>query len=278
VGAHVDVTRLKRAEAALREADRRKNDLIAMLGHELRNPLTVISTAVQMLRKKGPADPALNELRATIEHQVSQISRLLEDLLDVSRIEHGQIRLNRERCDLSSVVRQVTEDHRMLFVENGVDLVVRVPAQPLWVMGDRARLTQILGNLLHNANKFTDSDGKVTVDLSESGHDQSAVLTIRDTGIGMEPEMLVRAFEPFVQAVDSVQRSRGGLGLGLALVRGFVELHGGNLSASSGGVGKGTEFTIRLPLARDLSKSRDNGETDEGSISAASAASKPANE
>src|ERR1051325_8745966 len=128
---------------------------------------------------------------------------------------------------------EVTEEHRMLFVENRVDLVVRVPAQPLWVMGDRARLTQILGNLLHNANKFTDSDGKVTVDLSESGHDQSAVLTIRDTGIGMEPEMLVRAFEPFVQAVDSVQRSRGGLGLGLALVRGFVELHGGNLSASS---------------------------------------------
>ena len=248
VGAHVDVTRLKRAEAALREAARNKDDFLAMLGHELRNPLTLISTAVQLLRRKGPPVPELNELRDTIERQVGQMSQILDELLDLARIARGQIRLQKEPCDLSAIVQRVAEDHRVMLEESGIDLLLALPEKPVWVFGDRTRLAQILGNLLHNARKFTDSGGSVTVELCESSRDRSALLTVQDTGIGMDTEMLAHAFEPFVQGNGSIQRSQGGLGLGLALVKGLVELHDGKLSAFSKGHDQGCAISMHLPV------------------------------
>jgi CheY-like chemotaxis protein len=180
---------------------------------------------------------------------VRQLSRLLDDLLDISRIARGLIRLKKEPCDLGMIVRQVSEGRRSILEKNGVDLSVVLPPQPVWVIGDPTRLAQIVGNLLENANKFTDAGGQVSLRLLEEAGQRITVLTIRDTGIGMEPEMLEQIFEPFAQADRTIERSRGGLGLGLALVKGLVDLHGGEVWASSDGPGRGSEITIRLPLA-----------------------------
>ncbi|HEU4340232.1 MAG TPA: PAS domain S-box protein, partial [Candidatus Binatia bacterium] len=241
----------KRAEEALREGDRRKDEFLAMLGHELRNPLGVISTVVQLLNIKEAPDAEVQDLRNTIKLEVSQLGRLLDDLLDISRIGRGLIRLKKEPCDLAMIVRQVAEGRRSILEKNGVDLSVQLPPRPVWVMGDRTRLAQIVGNLLDNANKFTDAGGQVTVRLAEEATAGGAVLAVRDSGIGMDPEMLKRVFEPFTQAERTIDRSRGGLGLGLALVKGLVDLHGGKVWASSGGAGCGSEFTLRLSLAHE---------------------------
>ena len=241
----------KRAEEALRQADRRKDEFLAMLGHELRNPLGVISTVVQLLRMKGPPDPELQEFRGIIEVEVWQLTRLLDDLLDISRIARALIRLKKEPCDLGMIVRQVSEGRRSILEKNGVDLSVQLPPQPVWVIGDPTRLAQIVGNLLENANKFTDPGGEVTLRLVEEAREGTTILSVRDTGIGMEPEMLKQIFEPFAQADRTIERSRGGLGLGLALVKGLVDLHGGEVWASSDGPGHGSEFTIRLSLAHE---------------------------
>ena len=223
----------KRAEEALRKADRRKDEFLAMLGHELRNPLGVIKTAAYLLRTDGPPDPELAHLRETIELEVSQMARLLDDLLDISRIERGLIRLKKEPCDLAAIVRQVVQSRRPVLEETGLDLSLDVPAQPLWVIGDRTRLAQIMGNLLDNANKFTDRGGQVIVRLSEELSEKAAILIVRDSGIGIEPALLALVFEPFIQADKSLDRSRSGLGLGLALVKGLVELQSGEVRALS---------------------------------------------
>ena len=241
----------KRAEEALREADRRKDEFLAMLGHELRNPLGVISTVVQLLNTKEAPDPEVQDLRNTIRLEVSQLARLLDDLLDISRIARGLIRLKKEPCDLATIVRHVAEGRRLILEKNGVDLSVQLPSQPVPVVGDPTRLAQIVGNLLDNANKFSDPGGHVTVHLVEEPARGAAILTVRDSGIGMEPGTLKRVFEPFTQAERTIDRSQGGLGLGLALVKGLVDLHGGEVCASSGGAGCGSEFTIRLSLARE---------------------------
>jgi PAS domain S-box-containing protein len=243
----VDIAERKRAEEALRESDRRKDEFLAMLGHELRNPLGVINTSVQLLRRKGPPEPALLELQQMIARQVEHMSRMLDDLLDVSRIARGQIRLKKELCDFTEIVRHAVDDHRGNFDENGLQLIARLPDSALWVMGDRTRLAQVVGNLLYNANKFTDPGGTVTLSLIEAPG-PSALLCVADTGIGIEPAILRQIFEPFIQSDHSIDRSRGGLGLGLALVKGLVELHGGEARAESEGLGRGSEFTIRLPL------------------------------
>jgi signal transduction histidine kinase len=240
----------KRAEEALREADRRKDEFLAMLGHELRNPLGVIKTATYLLRTDGPANPESAALRETIELEASQMARLLDDLLDISRIERGLIRLQKEPCDLAAIVRQVVESRRLVLEETGLDLSLDLPGQPLWVIGDRTRLAQIMGNLLDNAKKFTDRGGQVTVRLNEELSEKAAILIVRDTGIGIEPTLLARIFEPFVQADKGLERSRSGLGLGLALVKGLVELQSGEVRALSDGLGRGSEFTVRLPFAK----------------------------
>jgi PAS domain S-box-containing protein len=243
----VDIDERKRAEEALRESDRRKDEFLAMLGHELRNPLGVINTSVQLLMRKGPPEPTLIELRQMIARQVEHMSRMIEDLLDVSRITRGQIRLKKEPCDFTDIARHAVNDHKGNFDENGLHLVAYLPDAPLRVLGDRTRLAQVVGNLLYNANKFTDQGGTVTLRLREAPG-PSALLSVKDTGIGIEPEILRHIFDPFIQSDHSIDRSRGGLGLGLALVKGLVELHGGEVYAESDGLGKGSEFTIGLPL------------------------------
>ena len=244
-----DLIERKQAEESLRESDRRKDEFLAILGHELRNPLGVISTVLQLMRKRGSLDAQSEELRESGERQVKQMSHLLDDLLDMSRIARGQIRLKKEPCDLVAIVHDVIEDHRRLLEENGLHVVVELPNRPLWIEGDRSRLAQVVGNALYNANKFTDRGGTVTLRLARAAHTKDVILSIRDTGIGMEPDILARAFEPFSQAERSVERSRGGLGLGLTLIKGLVELHEGKVAIASNGAGHGVELTIRLPLS-----------------------------
>jgi signal transduction histidine kinase/ActR/RegA family two-component response regulator len=248
VGVNIDITARKRAEDALKEADRRKDEFLALLGHELRNPLGVINTSIELLRWEGPPDSTLTELRAMMERQVEHMSQLLDDLLDISRINRGQIRLKKEPCDFTQTVRQTAEDFRPRLEGTGLEFIVDVPDRSLWVTGDRTRLVQIIGNLLSNAQKYTEIGGRITVELTES-LDSAAVLTIQDTGTGMEPEVLAHVFEPFSQSNPGLDRRGGGLGLGLALVKGLIDLHGGQVAAHSDGPGQGSKFIITLPLA-----------------------------
>jgi signal transduction histidine kinase len=261
----------------IQEGDRRKSEFLAMLAHELRNPLAPVRNAVQVMRLVGGGDPALVRAREIIDRQVTHMARLIDELLDMSRLSRGKILLRTGPLDLVPLVRATVEDHRSILEEAGLKLQVSLPDRPLWVLGDPTRLAQVVGNVLQNAQKFTDAGGQVTVTLSASslsGESKTAspsadatrlaLLSIRDTGIGMEKEMMTRLFEPFAQADRSLDRSRGGLGLGLALVKGLVELHGGKVTAASEGLGKGTEITIRLPLSsaprRAVKREASNGQ------------------
>jgi CheY-like chemotaxis protein len=185
-----------------------------------------------------------------IDRQATHMARLIDDLLDVSRIAHGKVLLRKEVLDLVKVVRATAEDYRSGLEAAGLTLDLQLPDQPLWVRGDPTRLAQIVGNLLHNASKFTDPGGCVTVRVTRAESDDTAVIAVRDTGIGMDQKTLAEVFETFRQAENSQARSRGGLGLGLALVRGLVELHDGSVHAASDGPGRGSEITIRLPMER----------------------------
>lgn len=236
----------RQAQEALREADRRKDDFLAMLAHELRNPLAPVRNGLHLLRLQAGDPAATDRLREMMERQVQHMIRLIDDLLDVSRISRGKVSLQRERLDLGRLVQVTAEDHRARFDAAGVRLEIRRPDTPVWLLGDPTRLSQVVDNLLENARKFTDQGGSVTVELSLEGAAGAALLTVRDTGIGLEAEMLPRLFDVFSQADRSLDRSRGGLGVGLAVVKGLIELHGGTVSAHSAGVGQGTAFTLRL--------------------------------
>src|SRR5262249_47836388 len=183
-----------------------------------------------------------------ISRQVNHMARLIDDLLDMSRLARGSILLRKETVDLVELVRATCDDYRTLLEQSNLQLSVQLPNHTLYVEGDPTRLSQVLGNVLHNASKFTDAGGKVTVKVTTQPS-KVARIVIADTGIGMEPEMLARVFETFAQADNSLDRRRGGLGLGLTLVKGLVESHGGHVWAKSDGLGKGTELTIHLPLA-----------------------------
>jgi len=221
---------------------------MATLAHELRNPLVPIRNAFQAVRLKG-ADPAIREwAEGVIERQVRHMARLVDDLMDVSRISRWKVRLHLERFDLCRQVRTTAEDQRGAVEAAGLRLELNVPPGPVWARGDPTRLSQVLANLLTNAVKFTDPGGRVTVRLEVTPNEREAAVTVRDSGIGIEPEMLPRVFERFIQAERTRDRSRGGLGLGLALVRGLVELHGGRVRADSAGPGRGSEFTFWLPV------------------------------
>lgn len=238
--------RVRRAEQALRDADRRKNDFLAMLAHELRNPLAPIRTAVEVLKKLDDADSPLRRVREIVDRQVSHMTRLIDDLLDVSRIALGKVTLQRERWDLARLARDTAEDYRGTFESDQLTLHLQMCKEPVWVLGDRTRLAQVIGNMLHNARKFTDPGGQVHVSVEVKAG--AAAVSVQDTGIGMDAEIMRHIFEPFSQADRTLDRSRGGLGLGLALVKGLVELHGGEVRVASDGLGKGTSFTVRLPL------------------------------
>ncbi|ABS26208.1 ATP-binding protein [Anaeromyxobacter sp. Fw109-5] len=232
----------------LAEADRRKDEFFRILSHELRNPLAPIRNALHLLGR-APDDPArAARWREVIERQVGHLSRLVEDLLDLTRITAGRIQLRREPLDLAHVVGHTAEDHRAGFEAIGVRLVLQLPPAPVPVEGDETRIAQIVGNLLANSAKFTPDGGTVTVRVAEAPG-RSALLDVRDTGEGIEAEVLPRIFEPFSQADRTLARSRGGLGLGLTLVKRLVELHGGTVVVTSAGPGAGTEVAVRFPLA-----------------------------
>jgi two-component system, sensor histidine kinase len=249
--------RLRHAERELRvradqltAADRRKDEFLAMLAHELRNPLAAIMTAIGILERKPTEDVKEARMRSIIQRQTHHLARLVDDLLDVSRITRGKVELRRERLDALSVLQQVIALIRPVAEGRGLSLEPQLHEGPLWVEGDNTRLEQIFMNLLDNAAKYTDAGGHITVRAYPEGVDGSAraVVRIRDTGIGIPSHKLPDIFELFIQADESLERSRGGLGIGLTLVRNLVELHGGTIGATSDGPGQGSEFVVKLPL------------------------------
>jgi PAS domain S-box-containing protein len=258
-----DITERRRREESLRlanlglaEADERKNEFLAMLSHELRNPLTPVRNSLYVLEHAAPGGEQARHAQAVIARQVDHLARLVDDLLDVTRITRGKVQLRREPLELRELVRRTVEDHRSLFVQGGLTLSGPAGAgEELWVDGDGTRLAQVIGNLLQNAAKFTPPGGRIELEL-QRGQDGRAVLRVRDTGAGIDPAVLPRLFAPFMQLDTTLDRSRGGLGLGLALVRGLVEQHGGEVRAASEGPGRGAEFTVLLPLRATASRAR----------------------
>jgi PAS domain S-box-containing protein len=241
---------LHEANQRLREADLHKNEFLAVLSHELRNPLTPIRNSLVLLTRSRLESESAQRAVAIIGRQTEHMIRLVDDLLDLTRISRGKIRLQSNLLDLGELVRRSVDDLRSLFADGGIDLQVSTPGHAVPVDGDATRLAQTVGNLLHNALKFTPPGGHVRASLVES--DGRAVLSVRDDGVGLGHEIQAQLFEPFSQADTTLNRSRGGLGLGLALVKGMVDLHGGRVSASSEGPGQGSEFTVELPLARSV--------------------------
>jgi len=233
---------------ALQRADQRKDDFLAMLAHELRNPLGPVRNAVEILKLGTPTEETVTQARDIISRQVTHMARLVDDLLDVARIARGKVQLRAKTCDLGDIVRQTAEDYRLTLSDAGIQLTVATPPEPLSVNGDPIRLAQVIGNLLHNAGKFTPKDGQVEVLASREPNEHVALITVSDTGAGLDEKVRARLFEPFSQADQALDRDKGGLGLGLALVRGLVELHGGAVDARSDGPGKGSTFLLRIPL------------------------------
>lgn len=235
----------KRSEA-LAEANRSKEEFMALLSHELRNPLSPILNALNVLRRMRTDDPIIEQAGSIIERQVRQMVRLVDDLLDVTRITKGKLRLIKEHVDLRVAINRAAETARPFLDARKHDFSMRLPTEPLWIEGDPARLEQIAVNLLNNAAKYTDPGGAIDLSVSQEGGD--AVLRVRDNGMGIDPEMLPRIFDLFTQVDGSLSRSRGGLGIGLALVSTLVEMHGGRVQAHSAGLGKGCEFTVKIPM------------------------------
>jgi len=247
-GVSQDITDRKLAELALQEADRKKDNFIATLAHELRNPLAPIRNAVQLLRKRGHDDPQLAWCRDVIDRQVTQMGRLLEDLFDVSRLTRGQFALRLQRLALPAVIEHALEIARPRIEEYGHSFSLGLPAEPLHVDGDMTRLAQVFSNLLINAAKYTPSGGRLGLRVAAVG--EEIEVRVSDNGIGISAEQMPRLFEMFTQGDSLTDRAQGGMGIGLSLARGLVEMHGGSIGAHSVGVGQGSEFVVRLPLAR----------------------------
>jgi len=242
-----DITRRRQAELALIEAGQRKDEFLAMLAHELRNPLSAIRNAVQiLLRTVGDAD-TVRFASEILDRQVGHMVRQVDDLLDVSRISRGKIELRKERAELASIVSHAIEAIRPECESARHDLVVQLPAQPIELEADPVRLAQVVGNLLSNACKFTDPGGRIWLTVERAGN--QAVVRVRDTGIGLAPDQLGRIFDIFAQIDNSLERARSGLGLGLTLVKKLVEAHGGTVEARSAGMGHGSEFIVTLPVS-----------------------------
>jgi PAS domain S-box-containing protein len=240
-----DVTDKKEAEAALREADRRKDEFLAMLAHELRNPLAPITSSVQVLNLLGPRDGRLQDARDTIDRQVRHLARLVDDLLDVSRLSTGKVKLQKTPVELAVVLARAAETSRPLIDSRRHELTVAVPDESVWVDADPTRLAQVVANLLNNAAKYTEEGGRIGLAVEREGSE--AVVRVRDNGVGIPAEMLGQVFDLFTQVDRGLDRAQGGLGIGLTLVRSLAEMHGGRVTAHSDGAGRGSEFVLRLP-------------------------------
>ncbi len=246
VGTCADITAQKQAEAALREVDRRREQFLAVLSHELRNPLAAARNALFVMDRSAAGSAEADSARAIVDRQIAQLTRLVEDLLDANRITRAKIRLQLARVDLVELARRSVEENRFAFAAKGIELRVELPGAPVWVECDATRIVQVLGNLLQNAAKFT-ARGHTLLTVGVDAARPEAVVRVRDTGIGIAPELQGRLFRPFEQGDGTLDRSEAGLGLGLALVKGLVELHGGAVEARSDGPGKGAELIVRLP-------------------------------
>lgn len=247
-----DITMQKQAEEALREADRRKDQFLAVLSHELRNPLAPIQNSLFILDCVSPEGDQAMHAKAIIKRQIGHLTRLVNDLLDINRLTRGKLRLQNTRFELVHALGKIAQDYQAEFLSAGIEFELQVPDKQLWMISDPMRLAQVVGNLLQNAIKFTGKGGQVVLALHEEPIDQMAVIYVRDTGVGISHEILPRLFEPFMQADKTLDRSLGGLGLGLALVKELIELLGGEVSAHSNGINTGAEFIIRLPLEAKL--------------------------
>jgi PAS domain S-box-containing protein len=244
-----DISARKRVEAELRDADRKKDEFLALLAHELRNPLAPIRNGLEIVRRSPAAGEAFARVRGIMERQVAHLVRMVDDLLDVSRISRGKVALKKERVDLAAVARSAVETVEPTVRELGHELTVALPPAPVVADGDPTRLAQAVGNLLTNAVKYTDPGGRIWLTVERQGGE--AVVTVRDTGIGIPAEVLPKVFDLFTQGDQSLEKSRGGLGIGLSIVKRLVELHGGTVEAKSEGRGRGSEFVVRLPAVAD---------------------------
>lgn len=239
--------RLRRAETALREVDRRKDEFLAVLAHELRNPLAPLRYGLQIFQQAEIIDPALRNARQIMERQVSQMVRLIDDLLEVSRINQNKLELRKSACTVEQVLENAIETCRPGIEAAEHRLEIALPEVPLNLFGDRVRLAQVFGNLISNSTKYMERGGVIRLEARREGDE--AVISVTDTGVGIATDQLSRVFEMFAQAPREQANQAGGLGIGLALVRRLVELHGGVVTAQSPGVGQGSTFTVRLPLA-----------------------------
>jgi signal transduction histidine kinase len=245
----------ERTAETLKLADRRKDEFLAILAHELRNPLAPIRNSLQILRLTASSDPAAVRVCQIMERQVNHMVRLVDDLMEVSRITRGKIELRREETDVATVIRSAVETSKPLIEAKGHQLAISLPPDPIPLYGDAIRLGQVLANLLNNAAKYTERGGQIWLAARRDGDE--AVISVRDNGIGLSAEMLPVVFEMFMQVDRSSNRSEGGLGIGLTLVKNLVELHGGTIAAKSDGPGRGSEFIVRLPVsARKFSDSK----------------------
>lgn len=234
----------------LRKADRNRNAFLNMLSHELRNPLASIMISLDLMDKLIPGGQRNYKALEIAKRQGKQLTNLVDDLLDVTRISQNKITLKKETVELNELINKAVQDYRQQLVDKNVTLEVKL-TPPLFLKADSFRITQVIGNLLHNAGKFTRDNDLVTVTVSTDTNSNEAVITVQDTGRGIDSDDLKNLFEPFRQVDKTLDRSNGGLGLGLAIVKGMVELHGGRVEAFSEGIGKGTKFTIRLPLPKE---------------------------
>lgn len=241
-------TALRTIAQELSEADRRKNEFLGVLSHELRNPLASIQSSLALLDRSTPGGEQAKKAKDVIKRQTSQLSRMVDDLLDITRITQNKIKLQKQTIELNKLVRRTLEDYQLLFAQKKVCLEAEYTPSEIMVNVDETRLTQVVGNLLHNAVKFTNSGGTTRVCIERDNLHKQAVIRITDSGTGIESKMLSCIFQPFMQADMALDRRHGGLGLGLALVKGLVEMHGGNVNVLSAGLGKGSEFSVRIPF------------------------------
>jgi signal transduction histidine kinase len=227
-----------------------QHDFLAVLSHELRNPLAAVSNSLYLVKKCQPVEPRSARALAVMERQIRHMTALIDNLSEAASLGRGRLELHRAPVDLAELLHHAFLDHECLFASKEIDLREQLPDEPLWVLADATRLTQVFGNLLQNAAQFTPAGGHVEFSLEPVAAGSRARTIVQDSGVGMEAGLLAQLFEPFAQADRSLARSTGGLGLGLNLVKGIVELHGGSVHAASAGPGRGSTFTVELPCAR----------------------------